>query len=120
MYPHSTRCVLSTSKVSWGNVTLTKVEDRGTLPNHRIFTGYTVKGWLFKMPKVGEPLIVLRTECNGTIRLGRMDTTPITELTEGGFATANSVYRLDLHPEVPYDETTLIAAALTHEDHPKN
>lgn len=55
-------------------VTVTKAADKGTIPQHAIHEGYTIKGYAADAPRVGEPWYVLRIERNGTKTLGHFTT----------------------------------------------
>jgi hypothetical protein len=83
-------------------ITLTKVADKGTIPEHAIFQGYTIKGvTLNGLPEAGHPLIIARSERNGVKVNGVFQTSPVTATahwSERGvvhFETANSEYRLE-------------------------
>lgn len=94
----------------WTHIRLTKTGDKGTLPDHPIFEGYTVWGHCKKLPVVGERFQVLRYQRNDVECLGLMTTSPVVRADNGRhiqmgliggrkewmtFETANSSYRLD-------------------------
>jgi hypothetical protein len=57
--------------------------------------GYWIAGDLLEPMKVGEPVKMMRYIRNGVKCEGIFYTTPIEEIFDGGFTTANSVYKLE-------------------------
>lgn len=57
---------------------------------------YTVEGHLLTKLEVGKSVIMLRKRRNGVDIDGIFQTSPITEFTEDGFKTLNSIYLLEL------------------------
>jgi hypothetical protein len=83
-------------------ITLTKVADKGTIPGHAIFEGYTIKGVTMNgLPEAGHPFVVARSERNGVRVNGIFTTSPVTATVHWAatgvvrFETANSEYRLE-------------------------
>lgn len=66
------------------HIKLTKTADKGTLPDHPIFEGYTIWGYA-GMPKVGECYSVLRYRRNDVESSGIMTTTPVTSVEPRGW-----------------------------------
>lgn len=56
---------------------------------------YYLEGYMLKPPTVGESLVVNRTSRNGIEIAGIFTTSEITEITEYGFKTSNSIYKLE-------------------------
>lgn len=87
------------------HVKLTKTGDKGTIPNHRIFEGYSVWGYCQHLPEIGELFRVVRYRRNDVEVTGILTTTPVISHTKVvpysdersfvTFETANSTYRLD-------------------------
>lgn len=81
-------------------VLVEKVADKGTIRDHPIFTGYTIRGFARALPVAGERFAVLRTERNGVAALGVFSTSAVQsveETAEKGVLwvhTANSAYRV--------------------------
>lgn len=67
-------------------------EDNG---NVSLPVEYYLEGFMHEAPTVGRPLIVLRTSRNGVEIGGLFTTSTVTEITEDGFKTLNSVYKLE-------------------------
>lgn len=93
---------------------ITKTDDKGTIPEHPIFQGYQLEGWIWRDNlRVGMTLAALRVKKNGINRLGSFETSTVTELAEfpdhlySLVGTRNSYYRIDWKPNVPYDEATI-------------
>ena len=57
---------------------------------------YTLEGIMEKDPVVGSSVFVERTSRNGVKSYGCFYTSPVTEITENGFKTQNSVYQVDV------------------------
>jgi hypothetical protein len=57
---------------------------------------YTMVGILLNGITIGESVRLLRVERNEVPILGEFESTPAVRLTDDGFATANSVYRLEI------------------------
>jgi len=56
---------------------------------------YWLEGYLREEPTVGKSLVVDRTSRNGIEVGGIFKTSTVTEVTEDGFETLNSVYKLE-------------------------
>jgi hypothetical protein len=56
---------------------------------------YWLEGFINEKPTVGEGLVVSRTSRNGVEVSGIFTTSEITEITDKGFKTLNSVYKLE-------------------------
>lgn len=91
-------------------VTVTKVADMGTIPEHIIHEGYTLRGYAADAPCVGKPWYVLRIERNGIRKLGHFSTSEVKGVLHDSAArtfvidTANSRYHasysLDLSGDI--------------------
>ena len=57
---------------------------------------YVMVGILLTPITIGKSVRLLRFERNGVPVLGTFQSTPVARLTDDGFATANSVYRLEV------------------------
>src|SRR5690348_10891585 len=57
---------------------------------------YTMVGLLLTRITIGESVRLLRVQRNGVTVLGAFQSTPVVRLTDDGFATADSVYRIDV------------------------
>jgi hypothetical protein len=57
---------------------------------------YTVEGYLKEDVEVGEHVVIERIKRNGLKCFGIMTTSPVTEITDDGFKTLNSIYKLEL------------------------
>jgi hypothetical protein len=55
---------------------------------------YWIEGYLIKEPEVNSPVIVQREVRNGVKVQGIFQTSLVTEITENGFKTLNSIYTL--------------------------
>ena len=56
---------------------------------------YWLEGFMVEPPSVGKSLIVARTSRNGVDVGGYFTTSEVTEITEDGFKTLNSLYKLE-------------------------
>ena len=56
---------------------------------------YTVEGYLTDDIEVGEHVVVQRVLRNGLKCFGMMTTSLVTEITDNGFKTLNSIYKLE-------------------------
>lgn len=92
------------------HVKLEKTADKGTIPNHQIFEGYTVWGYASHIPQVGKLFRVMRYRRNDVDMLGLMTTSPVVAVSDVHyviphvldcitFETANSIYRLTFSNE---------------------
>ena len=59
-------------------------------------TEYWLEGYLMNEPTVGASVLVNRTSRNGVVCGGCFFTSKVTKLTDIGFETENSVYRVDV------------------------
>lgn len=89
-------------------VTVRKVTDRGTIEQHPIHEGYTVKGFTYYLPAVGESFVVARVERNGIKIPGIFGTSVVREVEIVAedlirFTTENSVYECSFKP-APEDD----------------
>jgi hypothetical protein len=62
-----------------------------SLPNK-----YTIEGTLIEDIQLNKPVVVSRTSRNGVKSFGLFQTSPVTEITENGFNTLNSIYVLEV------------------------
>ena len=56
---------------------------------------YWIEGYLTDLPTVGRSVLVNRTNRNGVEVSGIFKTSTVTEITDDGFKTLNSVYKLE-------------------------
>ena len=66
------------------------LDNKGSIP-----VEYEIEGAITDIPKVGSILVIARTKRNGVEAPGLMTTSVVTEVTEAGFNTKNSVYELE-------------------------
>lgn len=59
-------------------------------------TEYWLEGYLLNEPTVGSSVLVQRTCRNGIECSGSFFTSKVTKITDNGFETQNSVYRVDV------------------------
>jgi len=59
-------------------------------------TEYWLEGYLLNEPTVGSSVLVQRTSRNGVECSGSFFTSKVTEITDYGFKTQNSIYRVDV------------------------
>ncbi len=57
--------------------------------------GYTVKGFLLKPIKVGDNLLLMRTNRNGVEQLGMFTTSKILDIQDDVVQTANSYWKIE-------------------------
>ncbi len=95
---------------------ITKTDDKGTIPNHPIFEGYQLEGWVWRHRlKVGSALEALRVKKNGSNRLGQFQTSVVLALvdrdTDGTtlVSTQNSHYLVQWKPEMVYSSEAIQA-----------
>lgn len=60
---------------------------------------YWIEGYLFDLPIVGKPVVVEREVRNGVKALGVFVTSAVVKVTETGFETQNSIYKLEILQE---------------------
>lgn len=77
----------------WDNYKLGQLNSDRSLP-----VDYELIGTLVSPPVVGQIVRIRRTDRNGVKVLGDYQSTEVVELTEDGFRTLNSVYRLVVLP----------------------
>ena len=70
---------------------LHRIDDNHLSPN----VEYWVLGEITQKPEVGSFLVMDRWVRNGILARGRFSTSKITSITEDGFETMNSVYKLE-------------------------
>lgn len=89
-------------------ITLVKTADKGTIADHKVFTGYTIEGYMLYPPDIGNPFRILRTKRNGVSCPGLFTTSTVEEIAihadHTSFSTKNSEYRLTVTEE-PNDES---------------
>lgn len=97
-------------------VIVTKATDLGVNHDKPLPEGYTIEGFCFKQPKLGEPLQILRTKRQGIERLGIFTSSPIQGIEWKGstpeqlkLRTQNSVYTLTVVHEGCAEAPTLAA-----------
>lgn len=101
-------------------VVVTKTGDKGTINAHEIYEGYTVEGWMYKLPVVGNNFCILRVKRNGVERVGTFKTglveAVLTKISQSvfdcTFETANSYYRIDVDPKIEYDDSVVLEAVV--------
>lgn len=60
------------------------------------YVGYEVEGFLFHTIEIGRSVIVWREKRNGVEAPGQFVTSRVTEITDIGFNTLNSIYKLEI------------------------
>lgn len=56
---------------------------------------YWIEGYLHKEPEIGKSVVVEREVRNGVKMLGTFVTSSVVKITDNGFETLNSVYKLE-------------------------
>lgn len=60
---------------------------------------YEIEGFLSSRIEVGFPVVIARTKRNGVEETGILKTSAVTDVTDKGFSTRNSLYTVELLPE---------------------
>jgi hypothetical protein len=70
------------------------IDPEGARGQGPIEEGYYVLGYYIEEPVVGQPFRMVRYESNGVKAFGIMTTSPVVEIKDSSFKTANSIYQL--------------------------